>query len=147
MALLVATGCGRMGYEAEATDASQSDAVDQTLDFDAADGDASILKTKDASLVPKDASLLPASCSDGELSPGETDVDCGGSCPDCEIGGACEINFDCASGACVGGICSGFGSSCGDVSCGAGRSCCNPSCGTCVALGDSCTQVECPPDS
>lgn len=49
-------------------------------------------------------SCVVASCSDGFVhSSGtgtETDVDCGGSCPDCDIGQACLINEDCESAIC-----------------------------------------------
>jgi N-acetylneuraminic acid mutarotase len=44
---------------------------------------------------------LPASCLDGSRDGDETDVDCGGSCPACAIGGACKVSRDCVSNACV----------------------------------------------
>ncbi len=49
------------------------------------------------------ASCAVPSCSDGEQNGGETDVDCGGSCPACAGGKACALDRDCASfGACDG---------------------------------------------
>ncbi len=45
------------------------------------------------------------SCSDGLKSGGETDVDCGGGCPKCELQEACAGPSDCESGACDGGSC------------------------------------------
>jgi hypothetical protein len=40
-------------------------------------------------------------CLDGELSPGETDVDCGGMCPRaCDAGDDCAVHADCASRVC-----------------------------------------------
>ncbi len=42
-------------------------------------------------------------CTDNMLSPGETDIDCGGtSCPGCPIGDDCNVNTDCLSMACSG---------------------------------------------
>ena len=41
------------------------------------------------------ADEIPEHCDDGELSGDETDVDCGGSCPPCEIGESCEVRTDC----------------------------------------------------
>jgi hypothetical protein len=36
----------------------------------------------------------------------ETDVDCGGpTCPKCAQGQVCDVNNDCASGSCAGGVC------------------------------------------
>ncbi len=42
-------------------------------------------------------------CSDGEQNGEETDVDCGGECPGCEAGQACDGDGDCASLNCEGG--------------------------------------------
>ena len=40
-------------------------------------------------------------CQNGELDPGETDVDCGGpECAACEVGKACEAFSDCTTGLC-----------------------------------------------
>lgn len=46
-------------------------------------------------------------CSDGKLSPGEIDVDCGGgACSPCTTGQKCTLNTDCYSpGSCNNGIC------------------------------------------
>src|SRR5262245_19700094 len=49
---------------------------------------------------------VPSSCSDGKLNGDETDVDCGGVCPNrCGDGQGCIAPSDCASGVCVGGMC------------------------------------------
>jgi hypothetical protein len=39
--------------------------------------------------------ILPA-CEDHMLGADETDLDCGGPCPPCEIGSKCKVNADCA---------------------------------------------------
>ena len=44
-------------------------------------------------------------CSNMMLDPGETDVDCGGTCRGCEDGGMCTLDADCASERCEGGMC------------------------------------------
>ncbi len=49
---------------------------------------------------------VSGSCNNGILDSGESDVDCGGSCPACELGKSCVVDFDCASGYCENGICS-----------------------------------------
>lgn len=54
----------------------------------------------------------PNSCANGVQDPGETDVDCGGSCvANCPAGGGCVTGADCQSGLCSGGICQGGGGS------------------------------------
>ncbi|MSP59922.1 MAG: hypothetical protein EXR72_06205 [Myxococcales bacterium] len=45
-------------------------------------------------------------CRDGSLSGGESDVDCGGTCPPCALKKACGAAADCHSGACTAGECS-----------------------------------------
>jgi hypothetical protein len=47
----------------------------------------------------------PGPCMDGKVSPGETDVDCGGACPRCADGKKCTSPSDCTSSACIGGVC------------------------------------------
>ncbi len=44
-------------------------------------------------------------CSNMMLDPGETDVDCGGTCRGCDDGGMCTLDADCASERCEGGAC------------------------------------------
>jgi hypothetical protein len=44
-------------------------------------------------------------CSDDKLSEAETDVDCGGGCPPCQMGRRCRVAADCASGSCIAGRC------------------------------------------
>jgi len=46
-----------------------------------------------------------AGCTDGRKSGDETDVDCGGSCPACDVAEACENADDCRSDVCTEGIC------------------------------------------
>ncbi|MCB9755836.1 MAG: hypothetical protein H6713_38385 [Myxococcales bacterium] len=45
-------------------------------------------------------------CDDGLLSGDESDVDCGGGCQGCELGGACVEQADCGEGVCVDNACS-----------------------------------------
>jgi hypothetical protein len=53
-----------------------------------------------------DTSTGPGSiCENGRIDEFETDVDCGGPCPPCGPGGACEINEDCDTMICAGGFC------------------------------------------
>jgi len=67
-----------------------------------------------------------ASCNDGVRNSNESDVDCGGRCPDCPVGGACAAAADCQSGVC------------GAAGCAAGvvRCCQTPSCSDGVSNGD-----------
>src|SRR5690606_32259119 len=58
------------------------------------------------------------SCADGVLSPGETDVDCGGPCSACELGKGCADPADCAAAHCVDGTC--CSEACDDVCQGCG---------------------------
>ena len=51
-------------------------------------------------------------CSDGNVNQSESDVDCGGPCPACADGRACDTGTDCVSGACNGSVC--LAASCGD---------------------------------
>jgi hypothetical protein len=76
-------------------------------------------------------------CSNGSVDPGETDVDCGGTCSPCALGQSCGTDTDCASMLC------GVGYVCRDAACGNGTQ--DPGetgldCGgTCPAcLGDAC---------
>ena len=46
-----------------------------------------------------------ATCFNGELDPGETNIDCGGVCPGCMDGAMCMDADDCASGRCEGDRC------------------------------------------
>lgn len=47
----------------------------------------------------------PPSCDDGIQNQKESDLDCGGPCPACPQGQACNDNDDCATEACDAGIC------------------------------------------
>jgi hypothetical protein len=58
--------------------------------------------------APADAAadLAPAgTCADHQQNGGETDMDCGGSCPACALGKTCKAPTDCASGLCGSGKC------------------------------------------
>jgi hypothetical protein len=49
---------------------------------------------------------IPAdTCADRVQDGDETDVDCGGSCQPCQGGSACNVDGDCATQACDGGVC------------------------------------------
>ena len=47
-----------------------------------------------------DTSLTPAGCNNGDMDGSETDIDCGGSCRDCELRKNCTVDLDCASNYC-----------------------------------------------
>ena len=50
--------------------------------------------------------MAKASCTDGKTNGTESDVDCGGTCPDrCAVGKACKTPPDCGSGDCKDGVC------------------------------------------
>ena len=44
-------------------------------------------------------------CTNGQKDGDEVDVDCGGKCAPCAVGKVCVLDKDCASGACVSGVC------------------------------------------
>ena len=44
-------------------------------------------------------------CTDGQLNGDETDIDCGGGCPACSVGGVCALGVDCETESCVMGVC------------------------------------------
>jgi len=44
-------------------------------------------------------------CSNSVQDGDETDVDCGGSCPGCEVGQTCSVHQDCLSNFCADGVC------------------------------------------
>jgi len=50
--------------------------------------------------ITVDISKKPTSCSNLELDGDETDIDCGGSCPPCELNKDCLIDSNCESGFC-----------------------------------------------
>jgi hypothetical protein len=51
-------------------------------------------------------------CNDGHLNAGESDIDCGGPCVPCAVGGACARHEDCASTICEAEVC--VQTACGD---------------------------------
>jgi hypothetical protein len=90
-------------------------------------------------------------CDNGQLDPGETDLDCSGDCPKCSTGRACRAQADCASNICAADdrIC--VTSTCADqvrnegeagIDCGAvcGRGC---RAGTNCAIDADCTPLFC----
>lgn len=61
----------------------------------------------DFEMVPRGPSpggSLP-DCENGAHDPGETDVDCGGPCEACPLGGMCAEDDDCQNGLCIAGTC------------------------------------------
>ena len=73
----------------------------------------------------------PPTCTDGVKNGTETDIDCGGSCPECANGKACQGAGDCASGKCVSQVCR----ACADIACTTTSFCTAVGCGTCRAGG------------
>ena len=53
--------------------------------------------------------MTGGACDDGTQNGDETDVDCGGSCTPCALGGSCSAATDCAAGECSGGVCACVG--------------------------------------
>ena len=51
------------------------------------------------------AACVAPSCTDGARNGVETDVDCGGACGPCGVGGACRAHDDCGTGVCVAAAC------------------------------------------
>jgi hypothetical protein len=49
---------------------------------------------------PSDETCRAPACDDGFQNQDETDVDCGGGCPDCAVGKKCEKDADCATDDC-----------------------------------------------
>ncbi|APR80893.1 Tryptophan synthase alpha chain [Minicystis rosea] len=52
---------------------------------------------------------VASSCADAIKNGAETDVDCGGPCPACAVGNACQVGADCISGLCLNNICAPLG--------------------------------------
>src|SRR5882672_334810 len=44
--------------------------------------------------------ILPV-CADHMLGDNETDIDCGGQCPPCDVGSKCKVAADCAGASCI----------------------------------------------
>jgi len=60
-------------------------------------------------------SCVLATCTDAMRNAGETDVDCGGSCPaDCAVGQNCNTGADCVTASCQGGVCAPPAPTCTD---------------------------------
>ncbi len=57
-------------------------------------------------LIPrKRVSISYPTCDDGKQNQNESDIDCGGPCPPCDIGKKCRIDKDCESNYCYENIC------------------------------------------
>jgi hypothetical protein len=91
----------------------------------------------------------PANCTDGVPNGDETDIDCGGSCLPCPIGGGCAAPADCDSGVCASGQCQV--PTCGDavknadetdIDCG-GATCAPCGYGETCSTGSDCTGGQC----
>jgi len=75
---------------------------------------------------PNEPGCTPDHCSNGVRDQGETDVDCGGTCPGCDPGGICDLNSDCGAGlACFGGSCADCTSNPDAIECQAPEHCSN----------------------
>ncbi len=129
LSVVFASGCPEPGTESPATSSSDGssdeasagetgtppqESTTGSTGIDSADGGSTSLETGETS--------GPGSTTQGEtgvdacaneiLDGDETDVDCGGSCPACPIGGACEQPEDCADAQCESGSCLGQGPTC-----------------------------------
>jgi hypothetical protein len=74
------------------------------------------------------ACVTTDACLDGELGGDESDVDCGGACPPCALGGRCATAGDCVSAHCEGGVCT----ACGPDDCESGAYCDPGGSGVCL---------------
>src|SRR5262245_44261269 len=99
------------------------------LDFDKFEGDATsgtgATGTNTTSCTGGDGGsggFVPASCTDGQLGGGESDVDCGGECPGCSNGKNCGQYDDCVSLFCNGTTCAACA---GDADCAAANGWCD----------------------
>ncbi len=55
--------------------------------------------------ICKLGACVSSSCTDGVIGADESDIDCGGACPDCGLGKTCNAATDCASASCASGKC------------------------------------------
>jgi hypothetical protein len=104
----------------------------------------------------------PLHCTNGKLNldKGETDIDCGGDCPECDTGSYCTFDSDCTTGicdalsgackedTCINGVTDGFESDvdCGGIctGCDTGASCShNEDCSSGYCADGSCEDVSC----
>jgi len=85
----------------------------------------SFSETGESDGVTVDISKKPISCSNLELDGDETDIDCGGSCPPCELNKDCLIDSNCESGFCN-----------------SSKKCANPACDDGVKNNDE-TDIDC----
>src|SRR5690349_16302956 len=59
----------------------------------------------DAPLVKMYDGGIPEQCMNGVQDPNETDIDCGGICPYCDVGKHCHGSDDCIDRICSGNVC------------------------------------------
>lgn len=118
--------------DAQQPDAQQPDALPRCVsDAQCADG-----LTCNA-----DGDCVAPTCEDGARNGSESDVDCGGTCPACAVGGRCELPADCETGRCEDFTCAAASCTDGvrngdesDVDCGGSI------CGRCAEAG-ACEQA------
>ncbi|HJL11833.1 MAG TPA: fibrinogen-like YCDxxxxGGGW domain-containing protein [Polyangiaceae bacterium LLY-WYZ-15_(1-7)] len=143
------------GFEGED---SCGDTGDFTVDFDAGgmdrtdptdwgeDDSGALCGTGSASSGVWFVFFREALCANGELDPGEADVDCGGACAGCVDGTFCADDGDCASDRCDDGVCTSCedGALNGDeVGIDCGGSCVGCPEGTACTAGADCASREC----
>ncbi len=104
-----------------------------------------------AGFVPDGASCVPPApaCTDGTKNGTETDTDCGGTCPRCAGGMACDHGADCLSAACVNSLCATASCTNGvqdsaetDIDCG-GSACPPCAAGMRCHIGSDCADGTC----
>lgn len=81
----------------------------------------------------------PDHCTDMEMGPNETGVDCGGVCPPCGVESGCNDATDCASGVCVDNVCQPCTSS---ASCPEDAYCDGNVCAPRLPIGASCASMQ-----
>jgi hypothetical protein len=100
-------------------------------------------------ILPGCVMYLNPLCDDRVRNGDETDIDCGGTCGQCEVGDRCEIDRDCGEAACIDGRCAPHVCENGvldgdetDIDCG-GSQCRKCSGGHVCASGDDCFSGTC----
>ncbi len=80
-----------VGQDTDTTDPSGTTDTTDTTDT-----------TGGSEATSSESTASPASCDNEILDGDETDTDCGGSCPGCDLDQDCEVGTDCATGFCSG---------------------------------------------
>ncbi len=105
------TGAGGMGGATTSTTGAGGGTTTTTTGSGGAGGTSSTSTTGAGGMGGATTSTTGAggaapSCADGLKNGGETDIDCGGGCPQaCALGKACGAGVDCQSGDCFAGAC------------------------------------------